>query len=360
MTEKLEKLRMEIDGIDAQIVKLLDQRAAAALRVGEYKKSNNMRLYVPEREKQVIERLARLSAGEFPDRALKQIYGEIIATCLNLEKPLEVAYLGPEATFTHSAALKQFGRAGTFLSYESVDEVFESVERREADFGVVPIENSQEGAVRHTLDRFLESELVISSESYLPVELCLLGRMGKLEEIQLLASHRQAFSQAKNWLEGNLRDIATREVSSTARAAKLAAKESGVGALASPVAADIYGLDILARRVEDRVDNHTRFLVIGREPAEPTGDDKTSLAFSLKDRSGALYEILEPFGRLNINMTKIESRPAKSKTWDYIFFVDFLGHQQEEKIQELLKILEAETPFFKILGSYPREEPFDE
>ncbi len=360
MTDKLTELRMEIDQIDQSIVELLKQRAEVALRVGEYKKERGMRLYVPEREKQVIKRLERLNRGQFPLPALKHIYNQIIATCLNLEKALQIAYLGPEATFTHSAALNRFGRTAEFVSHETVDEVFEAVERREVDFGVVPIENSQEGAVRHTLDRFLESDLVISSESYLEVELCLLGKMPRLEDIEVLCSHRQAFSQAKKWIEKNLPGVSTRETNSTAAAASRAAEQPAIAAVASPVAAEIYGLEILAHQIEDRIDNFTRFLVIGRDLPEPTGDDKTSIAFSLKDRAGALYKTLQPFGEMNINMTKIESRPAQSRTWDYIFFVDFIGHQQEEKVRDLLEKLKTTSAFFQILGSYPREEPFNE
>ncbi len=358
MSDELDKYRSQIDEIDRQMVDLLHKRARVAEEVGAIKKEQGLRLYVPEREKEVVERILELNCGNFPEASLRRIYNEITAACLNLEKPLRVAYLGPEATFTHCAALDRFGAASSYDSRESVDEVFTAVSRGEVDFGVVPIENSQEGAVRHTLDRFLESNLFICSESYLAVDLCLLGQMEELKDVKILCSHRQALAQSRQWIEKNLSEVKIREVNSTARAAELAAGETDTAAVASPVAAEIYGLKILANKIEDRLDNYTRFLVLGCEIPEPTGEDKTTIAFSVKDRVGALYDTLEPFGRLSVNMTKIESRPAKSKTWDYIFFVDFIGHQDDEKIQKLLDALKSETPFFKILGSYPREEPF--
>ncbi len=360
MGEDLEQFRKEIDSIDSEIVSLLNKRARVAHKVGEHKKNQDMRLYVPEREKELLDRLEEINTGDFPDESLRHIYNEIISTCLNLEKSLNVAYLGPEATFTHSAALDRFGRASKFIPYEAVSQVFDAVEREEVDFGVVPIENSQEGAVRHTLDRFLESNLSISSECYLAIDLCLLTQQENTDRIEVLYSHQQAFSQARQWIDRNLPEVKIEEVSSTARAADLATQQPESGAVASSVAGEIYGLNQVAARIEDQVDNYTRFLVLGRKIAAPTGDDKTTIAFSLQDRAGALYEMLEPFGRLEINMTKIESRPSKSKTWDYIFFVDFLGHQEEENIQVLLDILKSQSPFFKILGSYPREEPFSE
>ncbi len=360
MSEKLDDFRRQIDKIDRQMVELLHKRARIAGEVGKIKKKRDLRLYVPEREKEVVERVLELNRGRFPEASMRRIYNEITSACLNLEKPLQVAYLGPEATFTHSAAMERFGAASSYKSRESVDEVFDVVSRGEVDFGVVPIENSQEGAVRHTLDRFLESNLYICSESYLAIDLCLLGQMENLKEVELLCSHRQAFAQSRQWIEKNLSHVEIREVNSTARAAEMASQEPGTAAVASPVAAEIYNLGILAQKIEDSLDNYTRFLVLGREIPSPTEDDKTTIAFSVKDRVGALYDTLEPFGKMDVNMTKIESRPAKSKTWDYIFFVDFLGHQEEDKIKQLLGELKSQTPFFKILGSYPREEPFDD
>jgi len=317
-------------------------------------------MYAPARERQVIQRLIELGEGEFPSPSLKQIYREIIATCLNLEKPITVAYLGPRATFTHSAALNKFGRSSNLRDYDSVPLVFDAVERGEVDFGLVPVESSREGAVRHTLDRFIESNLSICSECYLMINLFLLSKEEDLSKIETVYSHRQAIEQASRWLEQKLPEVRVKRVNSTAEAADIVRETPRAAAVAAEVAADIYDLNILARKIENRPDNYTRFLAIGDQIPKTTGDDKTSIAFSVQDRAGALYEMLKPFGRQKINMTKIESRPSKSKTWDYIFFVDFIGHQAEEKIRELLDNLKSRSPFFKVLGSYPREEPFDE
>jgi chorismate mutase/prephenate dehydratase len=360
MKERLNELRQEIDRLDQEIVKNIDKRANVAREIGELKKQLGMKLYAPGREHQVIQRLAQLGDGDFPVESLRLIYREIIATCLNLEKPIKVAYLGPEATFTHSAALRQFGRASQFEDYDSVSEVFGAVEREETEFGVVPVESSREGAVRHTLDRFLESNLSICNECYLMVNLYLMSCAEELEKIETVYSHPQALSQARNWLEYHLPSVGIKNSDSTASAARLAAEDPTAAAVASEAAAELYDLNILASKIENSAGNYTRFLVIGKQTPEATGDDKTSIAFSLQDRAGALYEMLKPFGKLGVNMTKIESRPSKSRTWDYIFFVDFLGHQENKNVKKLLNELRTKSPFFKILGSYPREDPFNE
>jgi chorismate mutase/prephenate dehydratase len=360
MTDELDELRQKIDEVDRAIVDRLDERARLVKEVGRIKKERDMDLYVPGRERQILNRLEEMDPTDFPVSSLKQIYREIIATCLNLEKPVSVAYLGPEATFTHLAALKQFGRETDLQSLETVSEVFDVVERGETDFGIVPIESSNEGAVKHTLDRFLESNVSICSECYQMINLYLLSREDRIESVETLYSHPQALSQARDWIERNRgRDVTVEETSSTAEAARLASESEGTAAVASEVAADIYDLNVLARHLEDQADNYTRFLVLGTQSPEQTGDDKTSVAFSVKDRPGALYDVLQPFGEAGINMTKIESRPSKQATWDYVFFVDFLGHRDEEPVKTVLEELKNETAFFKLLGSYPREEPFD-
>ena len=224
----------------------------------------------------------------------------------------------------------------------------------------MPVENSQEGAVRHTLDRFLESNLSICNECYLMVNLYLMSCADELEKIETVYSHSQALSQARNWLEYHLPSAGIKNTDSTASAARQAAGDPTVAAVASEAAAELYDLNILASKIENSVNNYTRFLVIGKQTPEATGDDKTSMAFSVQDRAGALYEMLKPFGKLGVNMTKIESRPSKSRTWDYIFFVDFLGHQENKNVKKLLSELRTKSPFFKILGSYPREDPFNE
>lgn len=359
MTDELEELREDIDRIDRNIVQLLDERADVVEKIGTIKRERDLDLYVPGREREILDRLEGLGDGTFPPGSLRTVYREIIATCLNLETPVTVGYLGPEATFTHSAALKRFGNSTDLKSLESVSEVFEEVEREAVDYGIVPVENSSEGAVRHTLDRFLTSNVSICSECYLAIELCLMTRAKELADVRKVYSHGQALSQARDWIERNLPEASIEETMSTAEAARVAAEEDHAAAVASEVAADIYELDVLVRNVEQPAANYTRFLVLGTDSPDPTGDDKTTIAFSVQDRTGALQRILEPFNDYEINMTKIESRPSTQKTWDYIFFVDFQGHMHDPPVEELLDELRSRSSMFKVLGSYPRENPFD-
>lgn len=359
MTDKLEDLRETVDEIDQSLVEKLDRRAEVVQEIGALKHERDMDLYVPGREREILDRLEKLGTGTFPPSSLRIVFREIIATCLNLEKPVTVGYLGPEATFTHSAALKRFGNSTELKGLESIDEIFNEVERNEVDYGIVPVENSSEGAVRHTLDRFLSSNLRICSECYLQVQLHLMSSEEDLRNIERVYSHGQALSQARQWLDSNLPNVPVEEAPSTAKAARIAHQEAGTAAVASEVAADIYGLNLLVRNIEQPTDNYTRFLVIGRHSSEPTGDDKTTIAFSVQDRTGALQEMIAPFGNYDINMTKIESRPSREKTWDYIFFVDFQGHQEDESVKALIEDLRTTSSMFKVLGSYPRENPFN-
>ncbi len=356
MTDELEQAREEIDEVDRDLVKLLDRRARVVKRIGKIKKENDLTLHAPAREREIFARLERLSGGEFPLSSLKQIFREIIATSLNLEKPMTIAYLGPEATFTHAAARSRFGRTSNFKPVSSVSGVFDEVESGQVDFGLVPVESSQEGAVRHTLDRFLDTTLTITSECYLSIDLQLISRESRLEDVTRVVSHRQALAQSGAWLERNLPRVETEETPSTASAAEHAANTSGTAAIASEVAAELYELNTLARGLQGGGDNFTRFLVLGQSSPEPTGDDKTSIVFSVPNRAGALYEMLEPFGNHGVNMTKIESRPSPRRTWDYVFFVDFVGHKEDEQISELLNLISNKSSFFKLLGSYPRED----
>ena len=359
MSQRIEELREKIDHVDQDLVELLDQRARLVKEIGEIKQKKGMELYVPGREREILKRFESMELEDFPISSVKHIYREIIATCLNLEKPLQIAYLGPEATFTHLAGLKQFGRETELIPHETVSDVFNRVERDEVDFGIVPVESSNEGAVKHTLDRFLNSTVSICSEIYLRINLYLLSRHDTLEDIHTVYSHSQALSQARRWLETNLVNVEVKETQSTAEAARLVSEQNGAAAVASEVASDIYDLNILARKLEDRPDNYTRFLVLGNQIPESTGDDKTSIVFSVEDRPGALYEVLEIFGENEVNMTKIESRPSTDSTWNHVLFVDFLGHQSDSLIESLLSNLQERTPFSKILGSYPRQEPFE-
>jgi chorismate mutase/prephenate dehydratase len=360
MTERLEELRETIDSIDRSIVEKLDERAEIVEEIGSIKKEQGLDLYVPGREREILDRLQNLGSGSFPPSSLRTVFREIIATCLNLEKPVSVGYLGPEATFTHSAALKRFGNSTELKPFDSVSETFRQVERGTVDYGIVPIENSSEGAVRHTLDRFLSSRLSICSECYLQIELCLLSGEADISAIDKVYSHGQALSQARSWVDQELPGAKIEETQSTAEAARIAKQERGSAAVASEVAADVYDLSVLSRNIEQPEANYTRFLVLGEESPDPTGDDKTTVAFSVQDKAGALQRIIKPFGEYDINMTKIESRPSPEKTWDYIFFVDFQGHKNETPIDDFLEELRSNSKMFKILGSYPRENPFSD
>lgn len=359
MTDELDELREEIDSIDRKLVNALDERADIVKQIGEIKKEQGLDLYVPGREREILNRLEKLGSGEFPPSSLRLVFREIIATCLNLEKPVSVGYLGPKATFTHSATLNRFGHSTDLKPFKTVSDVFESVERGEVDYGVVPIENSSEGAVRHTLDRFLETSLSICSESYLKIELYLMSREDEIADIETVYSHGQALLQSTDWIERKLPSASIQETKSTAEAASIAAEEPKTAAVASEAAADLYDLNILARNIEQPAVNYTRFLVLGMESPGPTGDDKTTIVFSAEDEAGALHEILKPFGTYDINMTKIESRPSREKTWDYIFFVDFQGHKDDENVGNLLDELRSHSSMFKVLGSYPRENAFE-
>ena len=348
----LEKLRKRIDEIDSKIIGLLNKRASLSVKIGRLKKKGRRSIYAPERERAVYERIENKNKGPFSNETLKSIYREIMSGSLALEKPLVVAYLGPPATFTHIAALKKFGSSVSYLPVNSITEVFTEVERGRADYGVVPIENSIEGAVNHTLDMFMESELKICSEISLEVSHNILANC-TMKQIKKVYSNPQVFGQCRIWLEANLPKAELVEVSSTTKAAELAVKEKNTAAIASSLASECYGLNILARSIEDSAHNVTRFLVIGIAEGKPTKRDKTSIMFSVKDRVGALHDMLVPFKKNRINLTKIESRPSKKKAWEYYFFVDMAGHYKDKNVKRALGELEGRCTYLKILGSYP-------
>ena len=355
--EDIQKLREEIDSIDREILRLLNKRADAAKKIGEIKLKEGLEIHVPERERAIFEKILKINEEEFgngfPPEALIHIYREIISACLSLEKPLRVAYLGPRATFTHQAALEFFGFSAKFVSCSSIREVFSEVENQRANYGVVPVENTIEGVVNHTLDMFLESELKISGEVVIPINLHLLSSVEDISEIKKIYSHRMAIAQSRKWLEKNLPDTQVIEVDSTARACEIVLEEENAGAIASEVAAFTYHLNILAHNIQESPDNYTRFLVVSKREMGQTGRDKTSLIFAVKDEAGALYKALESFYINSVNLTKIESRPSKKKAWDYVFFVDLEGHIQEDKVKNAVNELKKRTQMVKILGSYP-------
>lgn len=321
-----------------------------ALAIGRLKNKGGKSIYSPEREVEIYRNLAKLNKGPLPNQSLKAIYREIMSSALGLQKKLVVAYLGPEATFTHEAARSKFGSAVEYLGTDNISEIFNAVEKGYADYGVVPIENSIEGAVTHTLDMFIDSGLKVCSEIMLEISHNLLSKGDRIKKIY---SNPQVFGQCRTWLKTNMPNVDLAEVSSTAKAAMHASREKNSAAIASQLAADLYGLKVLYRDIEDVPHNVTRFLVISNNYAGRTGKDKTSVMFAVKDRVGALHDTLRVFKQNKINLTKIESRPSKKKPWEYYFFVDFNGHCDEKKVEKALSELEKSCIFVKILGSYP-------
>lgn len=352
----LAAIRREIDGIDDQILALLNRRAACAQKVAEVKSADGEVdcFHRPEREAEVLRRMADGNPGPLSREAVTRFFRELMSECLALEKPLAVAFLGPEGTFTQQAAYKHFGHAIQAVPLPAIDEIFRAVESGACQYGVVPVENSTEGVITHTLDSFLRSVLMIAGEVSLRIHHNLMGKLGSLAEIREVYSHQQSLAQCREWLDRYLPEARRVPVSSNAEAARLVATAPEAAAIAGEVAAELYGLGILERNIEDEPDNTTRFLVIGRNAVSRTGGDKTSLLLATRNFPGALYGVLEPFARHRISMSKIESRPSRRGTWDYVFFIDLEGHRDDPAVAEALAELEQHVTMLKILGSYPR------
>jgi len=349
----LQKLRDEIDSLDVKILALLNTRAKTIISIGKLKAKTKRSVYAPDREADVYRKLAENNKGPLSNDSVKAIYREIMSGALNLEKPLSIAYFGPEFTFTHLASMKKFGASVNYKGCETIKDVFVEVGRGRADYGVVPIENSIEGAVNHTLDMFMDSDVLICSEIYLEISHNLLSRTNDAGKIRKVYSHPQVFGQCRIWLETNMPRAKLIEASSTAHAAAIASKEHGAACIATSPAAEKYNLNVLYTSIEDSSRNVTRFLVIGDTEAKPTGRDKTSVIISLKDKVGALHDMLVPFKDNKINLTKIESRPSKARAWEYCFYVDMEGHYRDARIKKALDRIRTEAAFFKVLGSYP-------
>ena len=347
--------RKAIDELDSQIVRLLNERTAHVLAIGEIKIARGEAIYAPHRELAVFERVCRRNRGPLGNDAIKAIYREVMSAAIALQKTQTIAYLGPEATFTHQAALARFGASLRYAAQKTITDVFLEVSKHRADYGVVPVENSTEGVVTHTLDMFVESDLKIVSQIVLPIQHCLLGRGGRAQ-IRKLFVHPQALAQCRDWLRLHLDSVEIVETSSNARSAELARKDPRSAAIAGILAAEKYGLGILETDVQDNSQNATRFLVLGRQLTEPTGRDRTSLMFSVAHKVGALHGALAPFRRYRINMSKIESRPSKRRAWEYFFFVDCEGHHTDAKVIKAISQLEKHCNFVKVLGSYPRAD----
>lgn len=349
----LDPLREQIDRIDAHVLRLINRRARLAQRIGQAKHRNHAVPYVPGREQQIMTRLATLNSGPLPDAAVQAIYREIISASRALEQLPRIAYFGPAASYTHMAAREQFGTQAEYVAVSTIPQVFAEVEHGQTDYGVVPIENSSEGAVGITLDMFVESPLQIIAERSLAICHCLLSRAARLERVQRVLAHPQAIGQCRRWLATHLAAATIEEASSNSRAAELATADTHTAAIAGRLAGEQYNLNVLAANIQDQAANFTRFAVLGHEqPSQPTGHDKTALFVSVQDTAGVLYKTLKPFADNAINMLRIESRPLKGKPWEYLFFIDVEGHVNDKPLARALKEIEPLCVQVKILGSY--------
>ena len=357
-SDGLAEIRSRIDGIDQKIHELLNERARVAQEVGASKTAQGLStadFYKPEREAQVLRSAIKRNKGPLRNEEIARLFREIMSACLAQQEPLKVAFLGPEGTFSQQAALKHFGHSVRALPLADIGEVFEEVQAGHADFGVVPVENSTEGTVNNTLDLFINSPLKICGEVELRIHQHLMGEMHGLEKIRRVCSHQQSLAQCRQWLDEHLPGVERVPVASNAEAARRARDEDGTAAIAGQAAAEVYGLNIIVPEIEDAQDNTTRFLVIGRKLFSASGADKTTLLLSVGDTQspGALHRLLEPLARNSISMTRIESRPSRRRKWDYVFFIDVVGHADEAPLKHALDDLKERASLFRVLGSYP-------
>jgi chorismate mutase / prephenate dehydratase len=350
----IDALRRQIDAIDEKILSLINERLLLAKGIGALKGLRKGQILDSARESEIVKRLFALNEGPISNEAIQIIFTEIFGTSREMQQPQRVSYLGPEATFTHLAARGFFGRSSSFIPQASIRDVFEAVEKDICNYGVVPVENSIEGAVNHTLDLFYESELKICAEKYLTISHDLLSMAGSLKDVKVIYSHPQAFAQCRKWLQKYLPDALLKECSSTADAAKKALEDVGAAAIASSEAAQMYNLQVLASKIEDFARNITRFLLIGKKGARPTGKDKTSLLFVTAHAPGALYKVLTPIAVNGLNMVKLESRPSRHENWSYCFFLDLEGHLDTPAVKETVEVMRGLCLFLKVLGSYPQ------
>ena len=352
--QNLKELRVNIDKLDEQIQSLITERAQIAKQVAQAKsKEENQQIYRPKREAEVLRNVITRNQGPLPDKVLTQIFREIMSGCLALQKPLKLAFLGPAGTYSQAAVVKHFGHSGQTMPQQTISEVFREVEAGTAQYGVVPIENSTEGGVNETLDCFLNTPLKICGEIELPIHHHLLSMSSEFGQIKRIYAHQQSLAQCRGWLDSNLPLIECQAVNSNAEAAQRVTTEKTAAAIASQTAAEIYDLQIVASRIEDNVNNVTRFAVIGQQNVPPTGMDKTSLLLSNSNQPGTLYRLLEPFNQNKVNMTRIESRPTRQSMWEYVFFIDIEGHIEDVPISKAMQALENHTSLLKHLGSYP-------
>lgn len=353
---QLTEIRNQIDAIDAQIQVLIGERAACAQKVADIKTQGGKVeavFYRPEREAQVLRAVKARNTSLLPDEEMAKLFREIMSACLALEQPTTVAYLGPEGSYSHASVIKQFGSSVHPVAVSTIEEVFEAVEKGDASYGMVPVENSSEGVVKSTQNRLLTTPLKVSGEVALAIHHCLLSKAESVESIHKVVAHQQALGQCEKWIKNNLPWVEIEAVDSNALAAKLAQTDETIAAIASEQAAQLYQLNILESRIEDQADNTTKFWVMGKEATQSSGDDKTAMIVSMSNQSGALLDVLTCFSQRNINMTRIISRPSCDKTWDYQFFIDVLGHQTDDNLKQALQEVESKVAFFKLLGSFP-------
>jgi chorismate mutase / prephenate dehydratase len=351
MPDNLKQLRERIDALDLEILKLVSERASAAHAIGKLKGDGTV--YRPEREAQVLRRLAGHNPGPLPEKAVTHLFTEVISACRALEDAFSVASLGPKGTFSEEAAVKHFGGQASLMLFTSIDELFRSVESGNIGYGVVPVENSTEGAVGRTLDLLLSTPLKICGEVLLPVHQNLLSKGNDISAVKSIFSHAQSLAQCNRWLAQNCPGAERIPVASNAEAARMAQKDAQSAAIAGRSAADHYGLSVLASNIEDEPNNTTRFVVISRHDGAPSGRDKTSLVMSTRNVPGAIHELLTPLAKNGVSMTRLESRPSRTGLWEYVFFVDMEGHQSDENVARALKTMRELAAFLKILGSYP-------
>ena len=349
----LEELRKRIDELDEKIVEMLNERARIVVEVGKLKNKTGKPIYAPDREKEIFARIAKLNKGPLPDRCLVAIWRELMSGSFALERPLRIGYLGPDGSFSHTAATLKFGQSVEYESLADIRSIFDEVSKGHCDLGIVPIENTTGGGVIETLDALIDSDVKVCSEVLMAIHHNLLASCS-LEKIEKVYSKPEVFAQCRNWLSATFKDAQTVAVASTAVAARTAADEPAAAAIGSAVAAELYGLKIVCENIEDITNNITRFLVIAREDAKPTGEDKTAILFSTAHKAGALADVLDVFKKYNINLTNIESRPSKKREWEYYFFVDFVGHRTDEQVQKGLEEARKHCLQLSILGSFPR------
>jgi len=355
MADKLLQLRDRIDALDEKIQALITERAKVAEEVAVAKQEvGNTVFYRAEREAQVLRNVMERNEGPLSNEEMARLFREIMSACLALERVMKIAFLGPEGTFTQTAALKHFGHSVKTLAMTTIGDVFREVESGQSSYGVVPVENSTEGVVNHTLDEFMKSSLNICGEVELRIHHNLLGKVESIRDVKKVYSHRQSLAQCRKWLDTNLNNIEQIDVSSNAEAARLASEEEGAAAIAGETAADIYGLRLIESSIEDEPDNTTRFLIIGERQLPTSGIDKTSLLISTNNKSGALHAILEPLAKNKISMTRIESRPSRQGMWNYVFFIDIEGHAADDNVKKAISELEEAASVVKVLGSYPK------